>query len=260
MVRFFLVFLSFVLLDLATAQSQLATGQDFKAVSEVTVRIAEAERSARTNLLAAEKVVYAANQAIDAAAVIVSSVDNDRLIHHELKRLAAGIPGGRAIIVVGHDGTLLHDSYKYPVAPLDLADRSYFREAMVSRDLKIGAQVVGRTSGAAFVPLVKRLGDLTYVVVATPYSLVDLQSECVDCWSLMLKGDGSVVTMFPPEARVSTSVTSIASKSSQEAGSRVVRYRNSVVALAWRKSPDFPFVSVSVRGLPDTAAVDVDLN
>lgn len=252
MLRAISVFVSVILFALSQAHSQQ--------IEEVERRIAAASQAARTNLLTAERVVYAANQAIDAAAVIVSSIDNARIVHTELKRLAAGVPGGRAVIVIGRDGKLLHDSYKYPVAPLNLSDRTYFREAMVARDLHVGVQVIGRTSGASFVPLVKRIADLTYVVVATPYALVDLQSECGDCWSLVLKPDGAVVTMFPPEARVSSAVTDIARESTMESGYRVVRYLNSVVALAWRKSPDFPFVSVSVRGLPDTATVDVDLN
>ncbi|QFS97600.1 hypothetical protein FIV06_09215 [Labrenzia sp. THAF191b] len=228
--------------------------------SETEYLISEVVQSARTNQLAAERILYAAEQAIDAGAVIVSSVQNDRLVHTELKRLATGVPGARAIIVIGSDGQLLHDSYKYPVAPLDLSDRSYFKEALTGTDLVVGKQVVGRTSGASFVPLVKRLGSLTFVVVASPFALVDLQSECGDCWSLALQRDGTIVTMFPPEIQVSSRLINVAISAHETSGSRVVRYQNSVVAVAWRKSSDFPLINLSVRGLPDTATVDIDIN
>lgn len=237
-----------------------AAAQDVPNFSEIDVHLAETLQSARTNQLSAERVLFAADQAIDAAAVIVSSIDSDRLVHSELKRLATGVPGARAILVIEANGELLHDSYKYPVSPLDLSDRTYFKEAIARSELVIGKTVVGRTSGAAFVPLVKRLGALTFVVVTSPFALVDLQSECADCWSLALQSDGSIVTMFPPEARVSSHLIKIAIDAKATKGSRVVRYEDSVVAIAWRKSPDFPFVNISVRGLPDTATVDIDIN
>lgn len=254
MVRFISVLVvTLALVGSVKAQSNVDAG-------EVPALISEAVRSARTNQLAAERILFAADQAIDAGAVIVSSVKNDRLVHIELKRLASGVPGARAIIVIGGNGQLLHDSYKYPVAPLDLSDRTYFKEALTGSDLVVAKQVVGRTSGASFVPLVKRLGSLTFVVVASPFALVDLQSECGDCWSLALQSDGTIVTMFPPEAQVSPNLINVAVNADEAAGSRVVRYKNSVVAVAWRKSPDFPLINLSVRGLPDTAAVDVDIN
>ncbi|WFE92273.1 hypothetical protein K1718_13185 [Roseibium porphyridii] len=79
-VLFFLFFLSFFLSIAALAQS------DGPSVDQL---IGEAIQSARTNQLTAERVLYAADQAIDAAAVIVSSVKNNRLVHTVLKRLTA---------------------------------------------------------------------------------------------------------------------------------------------------------------------------
>jgi|GEM_PF-3607796 len=227
---------------------------------EVDYLVAETVQAARTNQLSAERVLYAADQAIDAAAVIVSSVDNARLIHAELKRLVAGVPGARAIIVIGPDGALLYDSYKYPTLPLDLSDRTYFKQALAWSEMVIGQKQVGRSSGAAFIPLAKRLGNLTYVVVASQFALVDIQSECADCWSLALQHEGKIVTMFPPEVNVSPNLLDIAMRSKAQNGVQIARYLNSVVAIAWRKSSDFDMTSVSVRGLPDTATVDIDVN
>lgn len=237
-----------------------AIAGDDETAAELEYLIAETERSARTNQLAAERVLFATGQAIDAASFIVSSVRVDRLIHVELRRLASRIPGVRAIIVIGPDGQLRHDSYKFPTTKLDLADRSYFKEALSTSDLVIGKQVIGRTSGTNFVPIVKRIGDLTFVAVTAPYAIVDLQSECGDCWSLALQPDGTIVSMFPPETDFMPQLIKRTAHSMASSGSTIVRFRHSIFSVAWRKSPDFPLISVSVRGLPDTATVDVDVN
>lgn len=252
--------LVFTIAVLSVAVAPKTNAQTIPHATEVERLIAETERAARTNQLSAERVLYAADQAIDAAAVIVSSINNKRLIHTELKRLADGVPGARAIIVIAQDGRLKHDSYKYPTFDINLSDRAYFKEALTRTDMVIGQKEVGRTSGAAFVPLAKRLGNLTFVVVAAPFALVDLQSECADCWSLALQSDAKIVTMFPPEVKVAPEVLELAVDAKTKSGVQVARYRNSVVGVAWRKSEDFELVSVSIRGLPDTASVDVDIN
>ncbi|WJS05170.1 PDC sensor domain-containing protein [Roseibium aggregatum] len=254
MVRFVSVLMSLFLL----AGSALA--QNDTEISETEFLVSDTVRSARTNQLAAERVLFATEQAIDAASFIVSSIKVDRLIHVELKRLASRVPGVRAIIVVGPDGQLLHDSYKFPAVQLDLSDRSYFKKAIASSNLIIGEQVVGRTSGSSFVPVVKRIGSLTFVAVTAPYALVELQSECGDCWSVALQDDGEIVAMFPPDTTFLRDLIVRMSPNMRANGSRVVRYEHSIFSVVWRKSPDFPIVSVSVRGLPDTASVDIDVN
>ena len=250
--------LSFFAISLFLAFTAIA--KDEENAAELEYLIAETERSARTNQLSAERVLFATGQAIDAASFIVSSVKVDRLIHTELRRLASRIPGVRAIIVIGPDGQLKHDSYKFPTTRLDLADRSYFKEALSSSDLIIGKQVIGRSSGTNFVPIVKRIGDLTFVAVTAPFAIVDLQSEFGDCWSMALQPDGSIVSMFPPETDFMPQLIKRTAHSMAANGSTIVKFQHSVFAVAWRKSPDFPLISVSVRGLPDTASVDIDVN
>lgn len=250
---------AFLGLALATT-STTVLAKDPYPVEVANSQLHEAQQSARTSLLAAERVLFAAKQAIDAASVIISSIDNDRLIHTELARLAQGVPGARAIIVIGPDGTLIHDSYRYPATELDLSERAYFKEAIAHPGFTVGRMVVGKTSGANFVPLVKRLGDQTIVIVASPFSLIDLQSSCASCWNLVLQNDGDVVTMFPPEARVSKTLTEMVSRSTEKEGTQIVRYHNSVVAVAWRKSSDFPITLMAVRGIVDTATGGIDLN
>lgn len=100
-----LVFLSF-LLSFGSISGSFS--QDPVQVDKTDQLVAEVVQAARTNQLSAERALYAADQAIDAAAVIVSSIQNSRLIHSELKRLATGAPGSRAIIVIGPDGKLIH--------------------------------------------------------------------------------------------------------------------------------------------------------
>lgn len=247
-----------LVLIFTTSASGLAQQTEF--ATDLDYRIAQAESSARTNQLSSERVLFAADQAIDAAAVIVSSVDNLRIVHAELKRLTKGVPGARAIIVLDKKGQLKHDSYKYPATPLDLSQRLYFKEAKSKKSVVIGEQVIGRTSGSSFVPIAKKVGDLTFVVVASPYALVDVQSECADCWSIALQSEGKLVTMFPPEEQVSQTLLRVPLSSSQDIGSNIIRYKKSVVVVAWRKSPDFPLINVTVRGLPEDTPVDIDMN
>jgi hypothetical protein len=251
-----------VLLLFIPTQSVAAGSENryMSSASETDKAIGEVRQSARTNLLAAERVLFAAKKAIDEASIILSAIDNKELIHRELKRIATSVPGARAIIVIGPDGRLLHDSFRYPAIELDLSDRPYFRDAVSKTDFLVGQQLVGRTSNTSFVPLTKRYGDNTIVAVTAPFSLVDLQTECGECWSLVIQKSGGLVTVFPPEADVSSSLVNATSKSKAKTGTQVMRYAGSVIAVGWRQSADFPIVSVAVRGMPDSASVDADVN
>lgn len=220
----------------------------------------ETHQSARINQLSAEKVLYATDQALDAAAVIASTINNGRLIHEELRRLAESLPGVRAIIAVGRDGKLVHDSYAYPVAGLNLSDRSYYRRALIEDGLIVGQKVIGRQSGSAFVPLVKRIGELTFIAVTSPFALIDIQTDCADCWSAATTASGDPVVVFPPETGIPPKFLQTPASQAETVGSRVVRYKNSVVLISWRKSAEFPVISMSIRGLPESTAVDIDVN
>lgn len=220
----------------------------------------ETAQAAKINLLTAEKVLFATDQALDAAAVIASNIDNGRLVHGELRRLADRLPGVRAIIAVGRDGMLVHDSYSYPAAGLDLSDRTYFRRALVQDGMIVGQKVIGRQSGSAFVPLAKRIGDLTFIAVTSPFALIDIQTDCADCWSAATTASGDAVVVFPPETNVPRQFLRTPATQAGDIGSRVVRYKNSVVLVSWRKSAEFPIISMSIRGLPESTAVDIDMN
>lgn len=234
--------------------------QEVNPNDELEVRLQAVQSAARTNQLTAERVLYAADQALNQAAIIKSSVKNNRLVHLELKRLAAEVPGTRAIIAIDAYGTLIHDSYTYPANKHNLSDRTYFKEAARKPGMHIGEQVVGRSSGAAFIPLAQRFGDVTFVAIVAPYALVDVQPDCGDCWSLAIQNDGDLITIFPPEKTVNPGLLKLVAESSKKIGHTITRYENSVVAVAWRKSADYSVISASVRGLPDTAAVEIDLN
>ncbi|MBD8890188.1 PDC sensor domain-containing protein [Roseibium litorale] len=203
--------------------------------------------------------MYAADQALDASAVVVSALHNGRLIHEELKRIASGVPGVRAIIVIGSDGMLRHDSYRYPPDRIDLSDREYIQKASQAAGMVVGEAVTGRSSGVGFVPLTKKIGGLTFVAVASPYALVDMQPECADCWSLTLTMNGQEVAVFPPERRVEPQLRSLIASATNN-GSRIVRYHQSIVAVSWIRNERFGLISASVRGVTDSAAADVDLN
>jgi len=228
--------------------------------NDIEARIISANYEAHTNLLTAERVLFSVDQALGSASIISSSIKNDRLIHLELKRLANELPGTRAIIAIGKDGRLKHDSYTFPAADISLADRQYFKAAQSQNGLHVGEPLVGRTSGATFVPLAKRLGDTTFVAIVTPYALVNVQNVCGDCWSLATQTDGDLIVAFPPETQVAPGLLNAVADARKSTGHTIMGYRNSVVAVAWRKSADYPFIAISVRGLPDTATVEVDIN
>lgn len=216
--------------------------------------------AARMTGLTAERVLLTADQALDTAAVLVSALKNDRLVHEELRRLAAGIPGARAILVINSDGRLQHDSYRYPADPIDLSDRGYFQRARQQAGLIVDQAVVGRTSSAAFVPIVKRIGDLTFVAVTSPYALVDTQRDCADCWSIALNLDGDVIAAFPPEAVISPELRAVASQATAATGTQIMRYGSSVISVSWVRNERHGLISVAVKGLPDAASVDIDVN
>lgn len=239
-------------------QSILFWGYAF--ADENEFRIREAQQAARISALTADRVLYSANQALDAAARIMSTVENDRLIHEELKRLASGIPGARAIIVIDDDGALLHDSYRFPVARLDLSDRQYFKDASRSNGLVVGTMVVGRTSGLSFIPIAKRSGPYTIAAIAGAYSLVDIETACADCWAGMVRTDGELVSLFPPEGQFSQSLYDMIAHETADTGYTVLKQHKSVIAVSWSRSPNFPIVSFGIRGIPDTANVGINFN
>lgn len=215
--------------------------------------------AARIANLTAERILFAADQALDAASIIASSIDNRRLVHEEFRRLAENLPGVRAIISIDKNGVLEHDSYTYPPRPIKLNDRTYYQKAALSDQLIIGTTVTGRSSGAGFVPLAKKIGTSTYVAIATPFALVSTETECADCWSAATTRDGKPIALFPPE-QVPEGFLRFPSTTGQEIGSRVVRFANSVVVVSWRKSEVFGLISVAIRGLPDSTSPDIDIN
>lgn len=227
--------------------------------SDPAAAIAAVENAARVSNLTAERVLYAAEQALEQAALVIAAVDSPRLVHDELRRIAASVPGVRAIIVVGADGQLQHDSYRYPADPIDLSDRPYV-DAALRRSGKtvVGSTVVGRTSGASFVPIARRINGRTFVAVAQPYALLDIDRSCADCWSLIANGAHEALAVWPPEREVLPTIVTVAMNLSRS-GSTVVRYANSVVAVAWVRSERFGVTSIAIRGLPE-ATTDIDVN
>lgn len=246
---------------LAVLISSLMLSAAYAADPDASVEINRATMSAaRLTGLTAERVLLTADQALDTAAVLVSALKNDRLVHEELRRLAAGIPGARAILVIDANGKLKHDSYRYPADPIDLSDRGYIQRARHQSGLLVDQVVIGRTSSAAFVPIVKRVGDNTFVAVTSPYALVDTQRDCADCWSIALNLAGDVIAAFPPEAAISPELRAVASQATAATGTRIIKYGSSVVSVSWVRNERYGLISLAVKGLPDTASVDIDVN
>lgn len=110
----------------------------------------------------AENTIQAIDLALlDASELIERNPEAEELVlHTTLAKYVERTPGLRAIISTDHTGQLKIDSFTYPAKDIDLSDREYVKTALnnAERDLYIGSPLVGRSSGAAFVPFARVAG------------------------------------------------------------------------------------------------------
>jgi len=210
------------------------------------------------NLLAAERIIIGVDFALDAVGHAIANAGNARVAHEQMRDTAKKLPGVRAIIALGPDGYLKHDSYQFPAQELDLSDRSYFRAAKGTSELVIGSTVIGRTSGTVFLPLAKRVGELTLVAIVNPHSLFADQSECDLCLSVLLGNNSDVVATYPPSVEVPIGVLSLPLQNRALGGAESGMLLNAPVRVAWKRSVLYPFISLTVFGDPSKASLGVD--
>ena len=210
------------------------------------------------NLLAAERVIIGVDFALDAVGHAIANADNARVAHEQMRDTAKKLPGVRAIIALGPDGYLKYDSYQFPAQKLDLSDRGYFRAARGTSELVIGPTVRGRTSGTEFLPLAKRIGELTLVAVVNPHRLFADQSECDLCLSVLLGSNGNVVASYPPSVEVPVGVLSMPLRNNALDGAERGMLLNAPVRVAWKRSVLYPFISLTVFGDPSEASLGVN--
>ncbi|WP_085552647.1 sensor histidine kinase [Azospirillum agricola] len=133
-------------------------------------------------------------------------------VHALLRRQLALSPLTRALLVVSADGRLIHDTDTLEPADLDLSDRDYLlahRDGLAGT-VHLGVPVEGRTSGAWFVSMSRRLetpdGRFAGVAVAVVepaafrgfYESLKLRNDAV---VTLHHADGPVVARFPDHER-----------------------------------------------------------
>lgn len=128
--------------------------------------------------------------------------------HEALAKYVDRTPGLRAIIVIGADGRLKIDSFTYPAKDIDLSDRAYVKAArqMKQRALYIGTPVVGRSSGAAFIPFSTSLlsadkdniGAMAGVI--HPGFLLNQESDCARCFVGVFNDRHDLMVSYPSES------------------------------------------------------------
>lgn len=82
-----------------------------------------------------------------------------RAVHDTLLARLKNLPQADAILLVGADGRMVNSSRAWPVGPIDLRDRDYYRAETDHPDagVFIGAPVVGRAAGTRIICLTRRI-------------------------------------------------------------------------------------------------------
>jgi len=157
-----------------------------------------------------EQTVQAIDLALlDSSELMERSPDSDELnLHTTLAKYVERTPGLRAIIATDKAGQLKVDSFTYPSKDLDLSDRQYVKHALnaANRDLFIGSPLVGRSSGAAFVPFARALFDSDKKVLGVitgiihPGFLIKQDTLCTQCIVSLFNSRNEVLVSYPSNA------------------------------------------------------------
>lgn len=207
------------------------------------------------NQLTAERVLIGVDYALDNVGYVARTGKNSRVIHEHINKLSSRLEGVRAIIVLSEKGLLIHDSFRYPAKVIDLSDRDYFQQSRETSAVVIGDAAIGRTSGVPFIPVAKKVGDVTVVAIVSPHLLISSQTQCVSCVSAILRPDGSVLASFPPAAQIPPNVLSLPVLNKSEEGIDRANFLHSDTAIAWKQSALYPLIVLSAKGLANTARV-----
>lgn len=121
-------------------------------------------------------------------------------VHRILGWIINGIPVLRAVIIVGPDGLLLHDSATMPAPKLDLGDRAYFINApsgALERPF-IGTPIIGRSSMLPFLAVSRRLDNGSVAVaMVNPDNLIPPHFRCATCSAAILSDKGEILAGIP---------------------------------------------------------------
>ncbi|WP_419799994.1 hypothetical protein [Terasakiella sp.] len=155
----------------------------------------------------AENTIQAIDLALlDASELIERNPEAEELVlHTTLAKYVERTPGLRAIISTDHTGQLKIDSFTYPAKDIDLSDREYVKTALnnAERDLYIGSPLVGRSSGAAFVPFARALLDSdkkslgAIAGIIHPGFLIKQDALCPQCIVSLFNDRNEVLVSYP---------------------------------------------------------------
>lgn len=155
----------------------------------------------------AEKTIQAIDLALlDASELIERNPEAEELVlHTTLAKYVERTPGLRAIISTNRTGQLKIDSFTYPAKDIDLSDREYVKTVLNAeeRDLYIGSPLVGRSSGAAFVPFARALLDSDKKALGAiagiihPGFLIKQDALCPQCIVSLFNDRNEVLVSYP---------------------------------------------------------------
>lgn len=186
---------------------------------------------------------------------------SDQLVHAEMAAITARVPAIRSILVIEEGGTLTHDAYTFPAPGINLSNRTYVREARHRIGLALSEPVVGRTSGAPFVPAAEWRGAIKSTLVA----ILDMRElrKPFDwcgpgCGGGIVTMDGNVIVHSPAEARVPRSLIVRITDVEDREGTFLFERENFRAEIAFRKSDDLPIAVYVVKALtpPTLSAVE----
>lgn len=154
-----------------------------------------------------EKTVQAIDLALlDSSEFVERNLSADELVlHNTLTKYVERTPGLRAIIATNEKGQLTLDSFTYPAKDISLADRSYVKAALsqTDRTLYIGSPLVGRSSGAAFVPFARPLLNANKKAIGAiagiihPGFLIKQDTLCPQCIVTLINERNEVLVSYP---------------------------------------------------------------
>ena len=162
------------------------------------------ERHATDSFAGVDKILAGLAEALAVRDDTFQRADPD--VHALLRRQTAQSPLTRAILFIGADGQLLHDSDAPQPANLNLSDRDYFivqkeRRAAGVAGAYVGLPVRGRTSGTWFVSMSRRFetpdGRFAGVIVAIVEPIAFRRF-----YETLHLGRDAVVTLFHADGQI----------------------------------------------------------
>lgn len=195
MKRFFLIFLVGMFFSLA------ASADDGEPSADQILARYQVEHSSRRMAESAFRQLSQITAVLDAVAGLLNEDGGDlNDIHRTLGWMIDGLPALRAVIVVGSDGRLLHDSATMPAPKLELGDRAYFINAPDRTHERpfIGTPIIGRSSALPFLAVSRRLDNGSVAVaMVNPDSLIPPHFRCATCSAAILSESGEVLASIP---------------------------------------------------------------